>query len=87
MRSLRTSRTATEIEARISAILLELQPLLRMDHSQIELVRFAAESGTVILRIDGGCTDCEMSPATFAPAIAAHVKQRVPEVRDVVLST
>jgi hypothetical protein len=27
-----------------------------------------------------------MSPATFAPAIAAHVKQRVPEVREVKLS-
>ena len=86
MTPLRPPKTAPAIEARISAILLEVEPLLRIEHFRIELVAFAAESGSLTLRIGGECPDCELSPATFAPAIAAHVKQRVPEVREVRLS-
>ena len=86
MRSVRGGKTSSAVEARISAILLEVEPLLRIEHCRIELVSFVADSGALTLRIDGECPDCEMSPATFAPAIAAHVKQRVPEVREVKLS-
>ena len=86
MRSVRGGKTSSAVEARISAILLEVEPLLRIEHCRIELVSFAPDSGALTLRIDGECPDCEMSPATFAPAIAAHVKQRVPEVREVKLS-
>jgi Fe-S cluster biogenesis protein NfuA len=57
-----------------------------MDHCRFEIVTFVASSGELILKIDGECTECEMSPATFSPAIAAHVKLRVPEVRDVKIS-
>jgi len=86
MTPLRSAKVASAIEARISAVLLDLQPLLRIEHCRIDLIEFSPESGALTLRIGGECPDCEMSPATFAPAIAAHVKQRVPEVREVRLS-
>ena len=86
MRPLGPAKKSVAIEARISAILLEVEPLLRIEHCRIELVAFASETGSLTLRIGGECPDCDMSPATFAPAIAAHVKQRVPEVREVRLS-
>ena len=60
--------------------------MLRMEHCRLEIVTFVASSGELILRIDGECTECEVSPATFSPAIAAHVKLRVPEVREVRIS-
>ena len=74
------------IEARISAILVEVEPLLRMDHCRLELVEFSADSGVALLSIGGGCPDCEVSPATFSAAIQAHIMMRVPEVREVRIS-
>jgi Fe-S cluster biogenesis protein NfuA len=75
-----------DIEARISTILLEIQPLLRIDHCRLELVAFAVETGALTVRVGGECPDCEISPATFSTAIAARVKMRVPEVREVSFS-
>jgi len=71
------------VEQRISAILAEVVPMLRIEHCTLELVEFSPESGRAILRIDGGCPDCQVSPATFSPAIQAHIRMRVPEVREV----
>ena len=86
MRPLRSNRPGTGIEARISAILSEVEPLLRMEHCRLELVQFSVESGVALVAIDGGCADCDVSPATFSPAIQAHIMMRVPEVREVKIS-
>ena len=80
-------RSRQEIESGISSVLVELQPMLRMQHCRLEMVTFVASSGELVLRMDGECADCEVSPATFSPAIAAHVKRLVPEVREVKIST
>ena len=82
----KSSRSRKEIESGISNVLVELQPMLRMEHCRLEIVTFVASSGELILRLDGECTECEVSPMTFSPAIAAHVKLRVPEVREVRIS-
>jgi len=79
----RAAKKASEIEARISAILAEVQPMLRIEHCKLELVNYSPDSGIVIVSIDGGCPDCQVSPATFSPAIQAHIRRRIPEVREV----
>ena len=76
-------RAATVVETSISAVLLEVTPLLRMEHCRLELEAFELSSGLLKVRIEGTCPDCLGSPAMFATAIEAHVKQRVPEVREV----
>jgi Fe-S cluster biogenesis protein NfuA len=76
-------RTDAVIRERITAVLAEVGPLLRIDHCLIEIVEFSVATGRLTLQIDGSCPDCELSPATFMPAIEAHVKQRVPEVLEV----
>ena len=76
-------RAATVVESSISAVLLEVTPLLRMEHCRLELEEFESASGLLKVRIEGTCPDCLGSPAMFATAIEAHVKQRVPEVREV----
>lgn len=86
MRPLRSTRSGVAIETRISAILVEVEPLLRMEHCRLELVEFSPDSGVALLSIDGGCPDCEVSPATFSTAIQAHIMMRVPEVREVRIS-
>jgi Fe-S cluster biogenesis protein NfuA len=82
MRSPGASKVST-IETRISAILLEVEPLLRIEHCRLTLVEYSAGAGLAIIAISGGCPDCEVSPATFATAIRAHIMRRVPEVREV----
>ena len=86
MRPLRSTKSGSGIETRISAILVEVEPLLRMEHCRLELVQFSPESGVALLAIDGGCPDCEVSPVTFSAAIQAHIMMRVPEVREVRIS-
>ena len=85
MSVLRRNRTRQEqvIEEQITTILAEVGPILRMEHYRIEIAEYSVSDGRLTLRIDGNCPDCELSPATFIPAIEAHVRQRVPEVREV----
>lgn len=85
MRSLGRKRTRSQvaIEKSIETVLIEVQPLLRMEHCRLELTSFTTDTGVLVVSIEGSCSDCEVSPATFSTAIAAHVKQRVPEVLNV----
>ena len=83
----RAGKKGVAIEARISAILAEVEPMLRIEHCKLELREFSAESGVAIVSIGGGCPDCQVSPATFSPAIQAHIRMRVPEVREVIIAT
>ena len=76
-------RNEAVVRERITAVLAEVGPLLRIDHCLIEIVEFSGATGKLTVQIDGSCPDCELSPATFMPAIEAHVKQRVPEVLEV----
>ncbi|MEO5589338.1 MAG: NifU family protein [Gemmatimonadaceae bacterium] len=86
MRGLRRARqSGEEIEARIAALLAEMQPMLRMDHCSLAIVSFSAESGVLTLGTGGSCSDCDVSPATFTPAIEARLKVRIPEVTEVVI--
>jgi len=52
-----------------------------MEHCHIELARFDESEGIGFVRFAGGCPDCELSPATFVHAIEAHLRRRVPELR------
>src|SRR5688572_2313126 len=74
-----------EIEGRIATVLADVAPLLRIEHCSVELFRFDPASGHLVVSIRGNCPDCAGSPAMFATAIEAHVKQRIPEVREVIL--
>ena len=72
-----------ELDDRIRETLQELRPLLHISEATVELVRFDVESGTAVLRIEGDCPDCEMSAANMIEGIGAHLRARVPEVKDV----
>jgi Fe-S cluster biogenesis protein NfuA len=78
-----TSAASEKIYATISAILLEVEPLLRIEHCRLTLVEYSPDSGVAVIGIAGGCSDCEVSPATFSPAIRAHIMRRVPQVKEV----
>lgn len=71
------------VEGRIALVLTDVAPILRIEHCALEIAEFDEASGQLTVGIRGSCPDCLGSPAMFATAIEAHVKQRVPEVRGV----
>ena len=80
---LRVGRGERDVDGRIRETLLELRPLLHIHEANIELVRFDEETGLALLRVEGDCPDCEMSAAMMMEGIGAHLRARVPEVKDV----
>jgi Fe-S cluster biogenesis protein NfuA len=82
----RQTRGETVIAEQITDVLAEIGSMLRIEHYRIEIAEYSVSEGRLTLRIDGSCPDCELSPATFIPAIEAHVRQRVPEVREVAVA-
>jgi Fe-S cluster biogenesis protein NfuA len=77
------ARGDRDVDSRIRETLLDLRPLLHIAEANIELVQFEEDSGTAVLRVEGDCPDCEMSAANMIEGIAAHLRARVPEVKDV----
>jgi Fe-S cluster biogenesis protein NfuA len=80
---LKRGRDTSAIEERIRAAIDEVRSLIRIDTAGIELVRYDAGTGTASLRFTGDCPDCEASIAIFLQGISAHLRTRVPEVREV----
>jgi Fe-S cluster biogenesis protein NfuA len=77
------ARAEHDVDRRIRETLAEIHSLLHIAEANIELVQFEEETGTAVLRVEGDCPDCEMSAANMIEGIAAHLRSRVPEVRDV----
>ena len=73
------------LEARIQSVLEDLAPLLHIDKCMLRVRSFDTSSGELTIDIDGSCPSCSGSPAMFSTAIEAHVRQRVSEVRTVVI--
>jgi Fe-S cluster biogenesis protein NfuA len=71
------------VEARIREVLAQLRPLIGHQASRVELLNFTATSGVATLAVEGGCPDCDMPAAALLQGIGAHLRLRVPEVRDV----
>ena len=78
----RNSRT-NAIEGRIQHAIDHLVPLLGIEACQIQLVNFEHATGVANLRIEGGCSHCDMSAITLLQGIEAHLRRSVPEIREV----
>jgi Fe-S cluster biogenesis protein NfuA len=76
-------RPRQTIEQRIADALAQVAVMLRLNQAVIELVEFERRTGVAVLRLHGDCPDCEMSVSTLRDGIEAHLRLRVPEVREV----
>ena len=76
-------RTRPTVEDRIGDALAQVVAMLRLNHAVLELVTFEKSTGIAVLRLHGDCPDCEMSVTTLRDGIEAHLRMRVPEVREV----
>jgi Fe-S cluster biogenesis protein NfuA len=77
------SAATSEVEQRILEVLdSEIRPAVAMDGGDITFGRF--ENGVVYLQLQGSCSACPSSTATLKLGVEARLKERVPEVLEVI---
>jgi Fe-S cluster biogenesis protein NfuA len=67
----------------VQKALNELKPALEADGGSIELVD-VSEQGVVKVRLTGACSGCPMGMQTLKLGIEKQLKEKVPEVSEVV---
>ncbi|MBZ5588933.1 MAG: NifU family protein [Acidobacteriia bacterium] len=76
-----TNAIAT-LEQQVRETLEELRPALQMDGGDVEFV--GIDGSVVQVRLLGACGGCPMATMTLVGFVEERLKQRVPEVRQVV---
>lgn len=66
----------------VEAALSEIRPALQADGGDVELVD--VQDGTVKVRLTGACGTCPMATMTLRFGVEKVLKERVPEVKEVV---
>ncbi|HLA04980.1 MAG TPA: NifU family protein [Syntrophales bacterium] len=61
----------------------QIRPKLQIDGGDVELVD-VSEDGVVKVKLLGACGGCPMSQMTLKMGIEKHLKQEVPQVKEVV---
>ncbi len=61
----------------------EIRPSLQMDGGDVELID-VSDDGVVKVKLLGACGGCPMSQMTLKMGIERHLKQAVPEIKEVV---
>ena len=67
---------------KVEAILNEIRPSLQADGGDVELV--GVNEGMVSVRLTGACAGCPMSTMTLKMGIERILKEKLPEVKEVV---
>jgi len=68
---------------KVKAVIDEIRPYLKADGGDVELIE-VSDDGVVKLRLLGACVHCPMSIMTLKMGIEKRLKERVPEVKEVV---
>lgn len=66
----------------VKTVLDQIRPALQADGGDVELVD--VKNGIVSVRLTGACSGCPMSTMTLKMGIERLLKQKLPEVKEVV---
>lgn len=71
------------MQQKVQTVLDEIRPMLRRDGGDAQLVEITSD-GVVKLKLVGACGSCPMSQMTLKMGIEKRLKERLPEIKDVV---
>jgi len=71
------------MKEKVEAALEEVRPYLQADGGDVELVE-VDDQGVVQVRLKGHCAGCPMAEMTLKMGIEKFLKERIPEVKEVV---
>jgi Fe-S cluster biogenesis protein NfuA len=72
-----------EIKGKVEAALNDVKAFLQHDGGDCELVEITGE-GVVKVRLQGSCVGCPFANITLKMRVEAYVRERVPEIKEVV---
>jgi Fe-S cluster biogenesis protein NfuA len=73
----------SDLKAQVQAVIdADIRPALQSHGGDCELV--AVEGGVVKLRLQGACAGCPGAQMTLRMGVERHLKQKLPEVEQVV---
>ncbi len=72
------------MEASVKEIIEQIRPMLQADGGDIELVSVDEATGVVSVRLQGACKGCPGAQMTLKMGVERHLKEKVPEVTEVV---
>lgn len=68
---------------KVKNLIDEIRPMLKEDGGDVELVEVTSD-GLVKLKLLGACGHCPMSIMTLKMGIEKRLKEKVPEVKEVI---
>jgi len=71
------------MKEKVKALLNDVRPNLQADGGDVELIDIS-EDGIVKVRLLGACSGCPMAQMTLKMGIEKYLKERVPDVTEVV---
>jgi len=71
------------MQEKVKKALNGIKPRLQADGGDVELVE-VSEDGIVKVKLVGACGSCPMAQMTLKMGIERHLKENVPEVKEVV---
>ena len=74
----------SDMKQRVQDIIDKIRPMLQADGGDIELVEVQEQTGVVTVRLQGACRGCPSAAMTLKMGVERHLKDRVPEVRELV---
>jgi len=70
------------MQEKVESALNQIRPALQADGGDVQLIDVS--QGVVTLRLTGACGGCPMTAMTLRRGIEQVLKERVPEVREVI---
>jgi len=69
---------------KVRPVIESVRGILQQDGGDIELIGVDEQTGVVSVRLQGACKGCPGAAMTLKMGVERHLKQRVPEVKQVV---
>lgn len=71
------------MKEKVKALLNDVRPNLQADGGDVELIDIS-EDGIVKVKLLGACSGCPMAQMTLKMGIEKYLKEKIPEVKEVV---
>jgi Fe-S cluster biogenesis protein NfuA len=78
-----TQAPAASLKDKVQSVLNLIRPAVQADGGDIELVD-VAEDGVVQIRFHGACHGCPSSTMTLQDGIQRNLREKIPEIKQVI---
>ena len=75
---------ATGVVDQVKGVIAQIRPLLQADGGDIEFVGMEEDTGVVNVKLKGACAGCPGAAMTLKMGVERHLKEKVPQVTEVV---